>query len=348
MPFSALSPTPPFHRNRARLILAVPLLPAILGTPLVSYAVVFKILSFVLGASFFGFPWLQKYSLQGLHWLNTNYPDWPERLDLGRSLLRGVPTNAQLTLTLLRLAEAQDAPLPPPPSTLPPKKGEDAPPPVQGAGPRFDKGYDDSSDDDDASDSETYSAAGGDATAASPHTDAGTTAQKKGARARIAGLLRGTAKLGAETVEVTHRVKAATTGAARDKVGVLPPKIARPTRDGPDSFYGRHRGKRGHVELVRQAGADPAHTRVQFVRAGKREREPEAEVVVGEIVELRKVGGLGWKGKLIAGWALGEDVPDGIEMRCVDGRTEMFTAMPRRDELFDRLIAMGGQKWEAL
>lgn len=39
-------------------------------------------------------------------------------VSLLRTLLIGVPTNAQLTLTLLRIAEAQKAPLPPPPTSL--------------------------------------------------------------------------------------------------------------------------------------------------------------------------------------------------------------------------------------
>jgi hypothetical protein len=35
-------------------------------------------------------------------------------------LLKGVPTNAQLTVTLLRIGEANKAPLPPPPYAGPP------------------------------------------------------------------------------------------------------------------------------------------------------------------------------------------------------------------------------------
>lgn len=328
------------------MALATPLIPAIFAIPLVSYDVVLKSAAFALGAGFFGFPWLREYSTRGLAWLNENYPNWPDALDLGQSLLRGVPTNAQLTLTLLRLAEAQAAPLPPPPSTAPPRTGEAAPPPAQGAGPQFDKGAES-----DSSDSETYPVAGlGDDDGHAAAGESQPQHPRKGARARLAGLLRGTAKLGAETVEVTHRVKAATTGGARDKVGVLPPKFARPAADGPDSFFARHRAKKGHVELARADGADAAHTRVRFVRGagGAREKAPTADIGVAEIVELRKVGGLGWKGKLVAGWALGEDVPDGIELVCADGRRELFTAMPRRDELFDRLIAMGGQRWESL
>ncbi len=38
---------------------------------------------------------------------------------VNRTILRGVPTNAQLTLTLLRIAEQAHAPLPPPPIPRP-------------------------------------------------------------------------------------------------------------------------------------------------------------------------------------------------------------------------------------
>ena len=42
-------------------------------------------------------------------------PGWEKYLELKNTLLRGMPTNAQLTLTLLRIGERNRSPLPPPP-----------------------------------------------------------------------------------------------------------------------------------------------------------------------------------------------------------------------------------------
>jgi hypothetical protein len=81
---NALSPTPPFHTNRSRMKIVALLVPAIFGLPFLSYEIVFKTISFAVGAGFFGQPWIVKYSQEGLEWLNTNYPHWVEALDPGR------------------------------------------------------------------------------------------------------------------------------------------------------------------------------------------------------------------------------------------------------------------------
>lgn len=81
---NALSPTPPFHRNGARLRMAALLVPAILGSPFISYDIIFKGISFAIGVGFFGQVWIVKYTQEGLAWLNTTYPNWVESLDLGR------------------------------------------------------------------------------------------------------------------------------------------------------------------------------------------------------------------------------------------------------------------------
>jgi hypothetical protein len=56
---------------------------------------------------------------------------------------------------------------------------------------------------------------------------------------------------------------------------------------------------------------------------------------------------MGWKGKLVAGWAVGgKQVVDGI---VVSGKgvqePYQLTAMSKRDELFNRLVAIDGQVW---
>jgi hypothetical protein len=73
---------------------------------------------------------------------------------------------------------------------------------------------------------------------------------------------------------------------------------------------------------------------------------PAWTVAIGDVLELRKVGGLGWKSKLIVGWALGSEVVDGIIVKTRGGDELHLTAISTRDDLFNRLISMGGQMWE--
>ena len=64
------------------------------------------------------------------------------------------------------------------------------------------------------------------------------------------------------------------------------------------------------------------------------------------IEEVRKVGGLGWKSKLLVGWAMGREVVDGMVVTTGHGEEWHVTAVEMRDDLFNRLIAIGSQMWE--
>lgn len=49
----------------------------------------------------------------------------------------------------------------------------------------------------------------------------------------------------------------------------------------------------------------------------------------------------------MVGWATGKTVADGLEIVDKHGNTYKVTAVRLREELFNRLVAMGGQKWES-
>jgi hypothetical protein len=68
---------------------------------------------------------------------------------------------------------------------------------------------------------------------------------------------------------------------------------------------------------------------------------------VEDIVEIKKVGGLGWKGKIVVGWVTERMVADGVEIVEKGGGRWRILALRERDELFNRLVAMGGQRWES-
>jgi hypothetical protein len=72
---------------------------------------------------------------------------------------------------------------------------------------------------------------------------------------------------------------------------------------------------------------------------GSDEFDPQFSIQIQDIEELKKLGGLGWKTKLVVGGLLGMEVIDGLTLVTPDGET-VLTALPRRDELFNRLIAL--------
>jgi hypothetical protein len=59
------------------------------------------------------------------------------------------------------------------------------------------------------------------------------------------------------------------------------------------------------------------------------------------------VGGLGWKTKLVVGWATSRDIADGLLIVDKQGNQKQLTAIVLREELFNRLVALGAQMWEA-
>jgi hypothetical protein len=200
----------------------------------------------------------------------------------------------------------------------------------------------------------------------------------KGARhgrkgSRILGFFKGTSKGGIKTAIGTDTVRAKVLGSrqARERLGVVPPrrKAGGDDTSGPVEFRARYDGKKGHVYLGTAAtpavvafstethedlatnvtaGGDAADG-----AEGDKDREEKRtvhamwSVAVADIVEIKKFGGYGWEAKLLVGWSLERRVEDGLEIRTGEGRSFRITACPLRDELFNRLIAMGGQKWEA-
>ncbi|EJD34906.1 hypothetical protein AURDEDRAFT_140476 [Auricularia subglabra TFB-10046 SS5] len=318
---NALSPTPPFPGDVPRYRLAGVIAPLLLTSLFVDSAMVVKGSTFSAGALFFGWPVIWR----AVHWLNLHYPKWQRLLEIRNTILSGVPTNAQLALTLLRIGEAKKAPLPPPPlsTTPPPTSPEDA--------------HMDADDVPlDVTQSELDLAT---KPVSSPESGP---EQKKGVKgSRLLGFLKGTTRTGVSAVLSADRLKAAA-GAqhARDRLGILPRHVQRPL--GPVDFSCRYKGQKGRLYVLTTA-ATPC---VAFAKEGGSQLKPVWSVAVEDIVELKKIGGVGWKAKLVIGWATDREVADALQIVDGAGNKWTLTAMQMRDELFNRLIAMGSQKWE--
>ncbi|SNX82582.1 uncharacterized protein MEPE_01288 [Melanopsichium pennsylvanicum] len=364
---NALSPTPPFSRWAPRTRLAGAIVPVLLASFYVNETMIYKGSTFGMGFALFGQPLIDRVKFpQVVAWLDKNIPDWKKYLELRYYLLRGVPTNAQLTVTLLRIGEANKSPLPPPPPTVV------APPPTALHGsdmadhpdlpPEYAEQLADAQADDVASRSD-----GEDESA----TDL--KAGKKGSKAL--GILKGITKAGVETALGVNRVKATTIQSmhAKTKLGVVQSEATarKHAGDGPVRFQARYKGKKGDVYILttaatpciafeRKGNASPlkaaaaanaggagAKTTVEQAQRLVQQKGASFSIAIDDIKELHKVGGLGWKGKLVVGWALGGEVADGIEIVDKLGNVYKLTAMGRRDEVFNRLISLGKQKWEA-
>lgn len=136
-------------------------------------------------------------------------------------------------------------------------------------------------------------------------------------------------------------------------LGVIPSRREN-NLTGPVEFKCRFHGKRGHAYISTKATIPCVSFSLNKTIAadGTNERsdeelQPQWSVAVAEIKELKKLGGLGWKAKLVVGWALDREIADGIEILDKQGNKYVLTAMVLRDELFNRLVAIAGQKWEA-
>jgi len=345
---NALDPTPPFPKDIYHLRLAALIVPLFASSFFVTNYMIMKGTAFGIGFGFFGDPII----MRGLDWLNTRFPKWQKLLELRNTILKGVPTNAQLTVTLLRIGEANKAPLPPPPQTSQPPPDE----PVEVT----DKHLRATGADYPLNATEEELAAAMEHDPNVAHETAGADVDaskskqhgKKGSR--LLGAFKSAVKGSVETALGADHLKAkAGSEHAKQRLGVVPTD-REDQLSGPIDFKCRYHGKKGHAYISTRAtipcvsfSVDKSIAAQGTTDKDDTELHPVWSIAVADIKELKKVGGLGWKAKLVVGWALDREVADGLEIIDKQGNSWVVTAMVLRDELFNRLVAMGGQKWEA-
>lgn len=154
--------------------------------------------------------------------------------------------------------------------------------------------------------------------------------------------LKGTTKGGVTSALTIDKAKAKV-GAhhAKNRLGVVKGTEPNP-ETGPIRFPARFKGKKGHAYITATA-TTPAVSWTTDIN----DVHPAWSVSIGEISEIKKMGGLGWKSKIIVGWATGREIRDGLVINTTDGKEYHLTAVVLRDELFNRLISMGTQMWES-
>ncbi|KAF2153400.1 hypothetical protein K461DRAFT_293665 [Myriangium duriaei CBS 260.36] len=346
---NALSPTKPFPQETYRLRLAALVVPMLAMSIFVTSYMFMKGVTFGVGFGFFGDPIIYP----ALQFLNRTFPRWQKLLELRNTILKGVPTNAQLTITLLRIGEAKKAPLPPPPTSAEPPPDEAADVTdehLRAVGSDYPLNASEGELNEAMAvhdESVAHETGGEDVDAAKKHSHG-----KKGGK--VLGLFKSTIKATVESTLGADRLKAkAGSEVSKNRLGVVP-KDKQSLLSGPVDFACRYHGKKGHVYISTKATIPcVSYSLSSDIKTkgttGRTEEElhPVWSMAIGDIKELKKIGGLGWKAKLVVGWALDREVADGLEVISKTGESYTITAMVLRDELFNRLVAMGGQKWES-
>ncbi|KAL4763633.1 DUF3292 domain-containing protein [Aspergillus foveolatus] len=341
---NALSPTPPFTMMTPRLRLAGVLASGLLVAFLTSSYVFMKIATFSVGLAFFGDPLIQR----GIQYLNREYPHWKELSQLQNTLLKGVPTNAQLTLTLLRIGEANAAPLPPPPS------GSVEKVPSQPASIDHDNlKLGAASDEIDRAAAPEPEHPKMQRKKAEPEK----AKQKKGFGAKLLSFFRGTTAAGIESkLAISHARAEIGNLHAKNQKGVLRKKGLETLPMGPVEFNARYQGHRGmaiidssHEPALLYFTTDETAQLGDYRMESRKNGSVYFDIPVSDIKEMRKIGGMGWKGKLVTGWAVGgKEVVDGILVKGKHPHQQFqLTAVTKRDELFNRLVAIDGQVWNS-
>ena len=238
---------------------------------------------------------------------------------------------------MLRIGEVNKAPLPPPPRS-------DEPPPNK---PKSINGDELALD---ASNEEIHDAIHEDPNSVAAADQTAVEKPKHRHGEHILGFFKGSAKTSIETKFGIDKVRAvAGSDHAKNHLGVLP-KPGEEVVSGPVDFKGRYKGHKGWIYVSTMATIPSvSFSREASDGSGDAENKNAAfSLPVQDIRELKKIGGLGWKAKIVVGWATGRTVADGLEIVDKTGATWKLTAIQLREELFNRLAAMGGQKWECL
>ncbi|RDW63676.1 hypothetical protein BP6252_11221 [Coleophoma cylindrospora] len=305
---NAISPTPPFHCLSYLRIDAV-LVPALLMSLFVDYYMVYKGIGFAIGLGIFGDPLLTS----GIYWLNRNCPHWMELMEPKNNILRGVPTNNQTTPTLLRIGQANYTPIPPIPTS--------------------------NNDDFDQKQMNAIEPTGL-MEKSHPQQDTQEETPKHPRLPKIMGILKGNTKARVETKLAIDQVRAKVgSKKAKGHLGVLP-KEKNLVYAGPSEFKARLDGKQGWVYITDSS--------LLFSTGDQGERsEPLLEIPLDEMKALKRATAFASKSaEIAADWGTEKKLLGSVEIDDRMCKTWRLTALPERDELYNRLVAVKGYRWE--
>ncbi|EYE98908.1 uncharacterized protein EURHEDRAFT_373989 [Aspergillus ruber CBS 135680] len=345
---NVFSPTPPFFAISARLQLVGILVSICFASYVTSSYMIVKGIGFAIGFGFFGDPVFE----WTMDFLNRKVPNWKDHLDMQKTLLKGVPTNAQLTLTLLRIGEMNSSPLPPPPGSSN----------IEPSWPISRK----------KSNSSNNLITNGDNNNNNGSTqDLSSTLQKQPSAdsleppkpskrrwlTKLFKIFRRTITTAIQSHIALDRAMAIAGSAhTQNLLGMLQRKGFITAPMGPLKFEAKFERKRGTVVI--DSSKEPPLLYFTTQNSGalddlRIENQKDSKVLfqipVTEIRELKKTEGLGWKGKLIVELTVkSKEVADGLVVCGREvGQCYHLTGMKGRNQLFNRLVAIDAQFWES-
>ncbi|GAA6001212.1 uncharacterized protein JCM10292_006959 [Rhodotorula paludigena] len=365
---NALHPPKPYPPYKAREKLATQVLvPIALVFAIVPAKVWTLVASFAFGIAFFGQPLLWR----GFALLREKVPDWQDRIDLRNTLFSKVPTNAQVVLHIVRVAERHHTPFPLPPAPPTAQHMREA---VQSGGFDADEmgadGY--SADSGDKHSVEAGALANSSTTSGDDESSSLGVKDKAAAhgKSKIVGAFKKVAKKAAVFRGDVH-VEGSTT---KQKVGNKIDRLLYHSRAKddmtPHSFPAKFNGASGH--LIVKHSPSVAESTIAFVPLKAGFSHPTFERPIADLVELKKRGV--WIGRSVLGWAASINLEGmGLDLRfkdqtlrfaekahgglgegdkpheeAVEGDTMGFSHVGRRDELFRRLLGISDARWEVL
>ncbi|EIW70937.1 hypothetical protein TREMEDRAFT_73606 [Tremella mesenterica DSM 1558] len=336
---NALSPPAPYPDSYARFKIAGAfLVPPMFLLTYVPPWIFARSATFMFGVGMWGQPVLIWAAKKGMELI----PDWDkfmEMMDIRNSILSGVPTDAQLTLHLLRVGEALGTPLPRPP-----------PPPLKGSPKEAikDTAPTDITADDEAEVEAAEEEGGAKEVAVKAKTKT---------KSHFLSLFRGAGRKAAGfRGDVAVNGKRKTIGSTIDKLFFS--GFAK-DNEHMHSFPAKLDGTSGHI-IIENKNDILQVPQISFVPlSGK---GPSFVWSIDDIVEIKKAHVT--MSRMALGWASGAEVeglgltirfksaPDQLAehagMDQVEGETKHFTRVGRREQLFVRLVSMGRQRWEVL
>ncbi|BGP14892.1 hypothetical protein JCM10213_003753 [Rhodosporidiobolus nylandii] len=364
---NALSPPKPYPQYRAREQLAFKVLaPVAVVFTVVPARMWAYVASFTFGLLFFGQPLL----IRGFNLLNEKVPDWQERIDLRNTILSKVPTNAQVVLHVIRVAERAYTPFPLPPGAPTASHMKQA---VQAGGFDDDEmGEDGYAANGNAQHSVEAGALANKSTSDDGDDEGHSTKDKVGGKTK--GKIVGAFKKIAKKAAVFHGDVHVEGESTKQKVGNKIDRFLYQSRakdeETPYSFPAKLDGTSGHL-VVKHSPDSPVAT-LSFVPLKANWSHPTFEQPIEDLVELKKRGV--WIGRTVLGWAASINLEGmGLDLRfksleqryaekstgglgegdkphqeVTEGETYSFSHVGRRDELFRRLLGISNARWEVL
>lgn len=254
-------------------------------------------------------------------------------LTTSSNVLRGVPTNTQIAITLLRIGEAHKTPLPP----VPTSKIDDA-------------------DHQNLIDAENIPLSATrsdvlDATMPSvlekAHGDDNKEKPNHKHLSNIVRLFKGNAKSVVKTKLAIDHVRAATgSQKAKGHIGVLP-KTKSIIYAGPSEYQCRFEGKHGWAVITESARPSLLFTRDDPRLMSSNKLDPVFEIAVRDMKRVKRATAFVNSAiEAVTAFSSDRKLLASLEIEDKEKKVWRLTAIPERDELFNRLVATGNQRWE--